>query len=172
MAFVLFVITRWGSQYGLVVSVLKNKQALFAWLLDSRVEVGKKKGDNTLRPTIVDQDFQTKLAELAEILELIHKAQKRSESNDATLAHVVPYWLQLEHDLKAQANLYPYLKPILALGGVFNKWLNTQTQPIHQAAFLLNPISSLQYIDENGKEAAIQWILNHVKDQKVVHCSI
>jgi hypothetical protein len=29
-AFVLSVITRWGSQYGLVLSVLKNKQALFS----------------------------------------------------------------------------------------------------------------------------------------------
>lgn len=35
-AFVLSVITRWGSQYGLILSVLKNKQALFSWVLDSR----------------------------------------------------------------------------------------------------------------------------------------
>jgi hypothetical protein len=30
MAFVLAVITRWGTQYSLVKLVLKNKQALFA----------------------------------------------------------------------------------------------------------------------------------------------
>jgi hypothetical protein len=59
-----------------------------------------------------------------EVLELIHKALKRLESNDATLAHVVPRWLQLEHDLKALADLYPYLKPILAPDRVFNKRLN------------------------------------------------
>jgi hypothetical protein len=57
MAFVLSDITRWGSQYGLVVSDLKKKQALFAWLSDFRAEVGNKKGGNTFRPTIMDQDF-------------------------------------------------------------------------------------------------------------------
>jgi hypothetical protein len=93
---------------------------------------------------------------LAEILEPIYKAQIQSESNNATLAQVVPRWLQLEQDLKALAQLYPYLEPILALGRVFNKRLNTQTQPIHWAAFLLDPISSLQYINADGQEAAIQ----------------
>jgi hypothetical protein len=57
MAFVLSVIVRWGTQYGLVQSVLKNKQALFAWVVDERAQVGKKKGINTLRSTILDADF-------------------------------------------------------------------------------------------------------------------
>jgi hypothetical protein len=52
--------------------------------------------------------------------------------------------------------------------------LNTQTQPIHWAAFLLDPISSLQYIDADGQEAAIQWLLDYVSKQekKKVSCSI
>jgi hypothetical protein len=85
MAFVLSVITRWGSLYGLIRSVLKNKQALFAWVADSRAQVGKRKG-NTLKPTILDLEFWGKLSELANILEPIHKAQIMSESNKATLA--------------------------------------------------------------------------------------
>jgi len=50
-----------------------------------------------------------------------------SESDSSTLAYVVPRWLQLTQDLKRLSKIYLYLKPILALGGVFNIQLNTQT---------------------------------------------
>jgi hypothetical protein len=68
---------------------------------------------------------------VAKIIKPIHKAQKMSKSDSATLAHVVPRWLCLEHDLKALAKVYLYLNPILALRGMFNEQLNTQTRPIH-----------------------------------------
>jgi hypothetical protein len=68
---------------------------------------------------------------VAEIIKLIHKAQKMFESNSATLAHVIPQWLCLESKLVALSKLYPYLKPILALNRVFNTRLNTQTSEIH-----------------------------------------
>jgi hAT family C-terminal dimerisation region len=84
----------------------------------------------------------------------------------------VPCWLQLEHELKALAQVYSYLEPILAPGGVFNKRLNTQTQLIHWAAFILDPISSLQVINAEGKKLAIEWILDKVEHRKEVHYSI
>jgi hypothetical protein len=74
MAFVLSSIVRWGTQYGLVQSVLKNKQALFAWVADERAQIGKKKGINTLRSTILDTDFWKALSKLAYILQPIHEA--------------------------------------------------------------------------------------------------
>jgi hypothetical protein len=155
IAFVLSVITRWGSQYGLTQSVLKNQQALFAWVADKRAQVGKKKQENTLRPLILDQDFWKDLSELAIILKPIHEAQKMSESNNASLAKVVPRWLQLEQDLKDLSQIYLYLKPVLASGSIFNTRFNTQTEPIHWAAFLLDPTSSLWFIDTKGRERAI-----------------
>jgi hAT family C-terminal dimerisation region len=64
------------------------------------------------------------------------------------------------------------LKPILAPGGVFNKRLNTQTQPIHWAAFVLDPTSHLRVINAEGKESAIEWILERLKHKKEASCSI
>jgi hypothetical protein len=87
---VLSVITQYGSQYGLILSVLKNKQALFSWVSDSQAQVGKKKGINLLQSTILDSEFWSKLQEMAKIIKPIHEAQVMSESNSSTLAHVVP----------------------------------------------------------------------------------
>jgi hypothetical protein len=172
MAFILSVIIRWGTQYGLALSVLKNKQALFAWVADPRAQVGKKKGINTLSSTILDAGFWRDLSELTEILKPIHKAQKMSESNSSTLAKVMPRWQQLEKELERLAQVYPYLDPILAPNGVFKQRLLTQTQPIHWAAFILDPTSTLRFIDAKGRETAIQWILRYSKDKKKVHCSL
>jgi hypothetical protein len=174
VAFVLSVITRWGTQYGLVLSVLKNKEALFLWIADSRARVGKKKNITQLRSIIVDSEFWSKLGEVAEIIKPIHEAQKMSESNSATLAHVIPRWLRLESKLVALSELYPYLKPILAPGGIFNTRLNMQTSEIHWAAFVLDPTSHLRFIDGAGKQLAIDWLLDHADpaEKKEVSCSI
>jgi hypothetical protein len=99
---------------------------------------------------------------MAEIIKPIYEAQKMSESDSATLVHVVPRCLWLEHDLKALAEVYLYLNPILAPRGIFNKRLNTQTCLIHWAAFLLDPTSHLRVINAKGKELAKEWILDHV----------
>jgi hypothetical protein len=156
----------------LTQSVLKNKQALFAWVADERAQIGKKKLENTLRPLILDQDFWTKLNELADILKPIHEAQKMSESNNANLAKVVPRWLRLEQELKNLSQIYLYLKPILAPHRIFNTRLNAQTGPIHWAAFVLDPTSSLRFIDAKGREQAIKWIIDRVENKKVVHASL
>jgi hypothetical protein len=172
MAFVLSVITRWGTQYGLVKSVLKNKLALFAWVNDKNAQVGKKKPGNTLKPLIQDHEFWQGLTELSDILKPIHEAQKMSESNGATLAKVIPRWLQLEQELQELSQIYPYLKPTLAPSGVFNERLNKQTLPIHWVAYLLDPISSLRHINSEGKESAKEWIIQHAGDKKKVNASI
>lgn len=90
MALILSIITHQGTQYSLVLSVLKNKQALFAQVVDDQVQVGKKKGVKTLSPVILDVDFQRSLSKLAYILKPIYKAQKMLESNGATLVKVIP----------------------------------------------------------------------------------
>jgi hypothetical protein len=48
-----------------------------------------------------------------------------------TLAKDMPRWLRLEEELKRLAQVYPYLKRILALGGPFKERFNRQTSPIH-----------------------------------------
>jgi hypothetical protein len=60
---------------------------------------------------------------MAEIIKPIYEAQVMSENDSSTLAHVVPWWLQLEQDLKHLSEIYLYLKPILAPGRVLAGFL-------------------------------------------------
>jgi hypothetical protein len=97
-------------------------------------------------------DFWEKLSELANILELIYKAQIMLESNYSTLAKVILYWHKLEYNLKGLVLQYLSLYPILVPGRLFNKRLNTQTKPIYWAAFLLDPTSILYVLNTKGQE--------------------
>jgi hypothetical protein len=51
-ALILAVITRWGTQFTLITSLLKCKSALFAWLGDPQAQMGQKKGENILAATV------------------------------------------------------------------------------------------------------------------------
>lgn len=95
-----------------------------------------------------------------------------SEDNYATLAKVVPRWLHLEEELQILSQVYPYLKPILAPRGIFDTRQKAQTEPIHWAAFILDPTSHLRFIDLRGRERATKWILDRVEDKKKVHASL
>jgi hypothetical protein len=50
--------------------------------------------------------------------------------------------------------------------------MRTQTQDIHWAAFVLDPISHLRAINAESKESAVEWILQHVEHKKEVSCSL
>ncbi len=100
-ALLLSVITRWGTQFLLVLSVLRCKGALFSWLGDKRVIMGKKGSKvNSLEKIILDHSFWTNLSSLEQILHPIHEAQKMSESDKSTLSKVVPRWMKLEAELQ------------------------------------------------------------------------
>jgi uncharacterized protein (UPF0548 family) len=92
---ILSVMTRWGTQYHLCNSVLKNKDALTAWAIHKDTEIGKKGNGDGVKDVIMDDQFWVQLEKLCKVLKVIHEAQKKSESNDSTLGKVIPRWLQL-----------------------------------------------------------------------------
>ena len=89
---ILSVMTRWGTQYHLYNSVLKNKDALERWAIRKDTAIGKK-GKGKQKDVILDDMFWVQLGKLCQALKLIHEAQKISESNDSTLGKVIPRWL-------------------------------------------------------------------------------
>jgi len=54
----------------------------------------------------------------------------------------------------------------------FINCLNKQALPIHWAAYLLNLISSLHSIEDEGQDRAKEWLIRHAEDKKKVSLSI
>ena len=94
-AFLLAILTRWGTQYSMVKSLLQNKSALYLWVADLKAQMGKKKGENTIAADITNPGFWNTLLSIEQIIQPIHEAQKESKCDRSTLAKVVPRWISL-----------------------------------------------------------------------------
>lgn len=103
MALILLVMTRWGTQYHLCNSILKNRIALENWAARSDTKMGK---ENPQKKLILEDTFWSKLQRLCQIIKPIHKAQKMSEALGATLGKVVPRWNNLQKQLEAFFHWY------------------------------------------------------------------
>jgi hypothetical protein len=175
-ALLLSVVTRWGTQFLLVLSVLRCKGALFSWLGDKRAAMGKKGSKvNSLEKIILDHSFWTNLSSLEQILRPIHEAQKMSESNKSTLSKVVPRWMKLEAELQQLGKQYPLLVGgVTQAGGVFRERSKKQITDVHYAAWLLDPISLLTPPGKAQVDIGIQFLLARatLEDKKAVHASI
>jgi len=172
-ALILSVITRWGTQFLLIVSVLRCRNALFAWLGDPRAQIGKK-GENRLNGIITNQSFWSDLAAIEQIIRPIHEAQKMSESNSSTLSKVVPRWQKLGAELGRLSSIYSSLVGgFLDIGGPFFARLGKQTTDLHFAAFLLDPISLLKPTNNVEVDRALTFLLKRCKEdhKKELHRS-
>lgn len=79
-AFILSVITRWGTHHGLLKSVRLNKEALRAYTLDERCQIA-----TDVRESIQNTGFWHLLDDLFELINFIHERQKMSESETSML---------------------------------------------------------------------------------------
>jgi hypothetical protein len=86
-ALILSVLTRWGTQYHLCRSILKNRDALEKWALRKDTKLNT---DNSQKQSILNDSFWTQLNKLCQAIKLIHDQQKISERNNATLGEVIP----------------------------------------------------------------------------------
>jgi hypothetical protein len=165
-ALLLSVITRWGSQFLLISSVLRCRNALFAWLGDPRAQIGKK-GENKLSSIITDQSFWSDLSIIEQIIRPIHEAQKMSESDSSTLSKVVPRWQKLGAELGRLSLIFPNLiGGFLDIGGPFFARLAKQTTDLHSAAFLLDPISLLKSTNQEEVNKALSFLLKRCKEEQ------
>ena len=175
-ALLLSVITRWGSQFLLVISVLRCKGPLFAWLSDSRARMGKKGSKvNILEKIITDHVFWANLSSLEQILRPIHEAQKMSESDGSILSKVIPRWMKLEAELRQLGILLPSLiGGITQAGGVFRERSKKQITDVHYAAWLLDPISLLKPPGQIQIDIGIKFLLARAaqENKKAIHISI
>lgn len=149
IALILSVLTRWGTQYGLVTSVLSNKMALRSF-----VKEFTRQGRFTTRELdldafkhINDSGFWERLSLLQELLKPLDEAITMSESNKAHLGKVVPRWASILSHLNTMKDDFPDLQQFLSPEGEFFTRFKRQVGPLHRIAFYLDPINNKTPID-------------------------
>lgn len=131
-------------------SVAKSKEALRAYAFDPSANFQPKKDKplNPIKSYLLDPEFWSGLDDLITIMRPIHKAQKISKANNATVDQVYSCWLNLQNHINQSAafsqferNLHEYL----ALR--FRQRLNKQFSPAHRAAHYLHPANIQKPLD-------------------------
>jgi hypothetical protein len=138
--FVLSVASRWGTQAGMVDSVLQNKAALQAYCHDPDTRM---KADNVA--SIQSSRFWFSLEELSELIAPIQTKQKASEADGAHVGYVVERWNEIEGHLMDCANRLACLEhhrdTLRNLFVARRRTLLPETPALHLTAFILNPVN-------------------------------
>src|SRR5579859_4274436 len=110
----LSVITRWGTQYHLVESLLKSKDAL------RRYAIAHEPGDLAAHAHdyINSSMFWASLESLRELLQPIDEALWMSESNQAHLEKVLDRWAMIHMHLNRMKTDFPILGKLVQVFGV------------------------------------------------------
>jgi len=135
-ALVLSVITRWGTQFRLISSLLRSKVALRKYVDDREP---KDLGYNAYE-YISDRNFWRDLDIMRELLEPIDEHLKMSESSKGHLGLVLDRWIDILKHLKRRIKDIPELEDFTnENGGLFAQRYKRQVAPIHIVAFYLRP---------------------------------
>ena len=140
---ILSVITQWGTQYRLISSLLRSKDALRRY---AEVHKVKDLGHDAFE-YICDNAFWAELEILHEILKPIDEKLKMSESSKSHLGHVMNRWNDIVDHLHRKAMAIPELidfleqsdDDITGTKGAFHRRYNRQVTTIHTVAYFLMP---------------------------------
>jgi hypothetical protein len=136
ISLVLSVITRWGTQYRLITSLLKNKDALKRCVGDYEDFPPKQRIKQPVIDTIMDWDFWNELELMRELLQPIDERLKMSESGKSHLGHVLNRWMDLLKHLNEKKKEIMELETFIADGTFRNRYAR-QVLPIHIVAYYL-----------------------------------
>jgi len=149
---ILSVITRWGTQFRLIQSVLNSKDALKRYAYDfGDLPVNKRLNQASI-DILRDTTFWRSLEPLRELLLPLDEALRMSESGSSHLGHVLPRWIAIAEHLGMRKLDYPdALTPFMAVDNEtgFAGRYKRQVMPIHVAAYYLLPETRNKHIPEN-----------------------
>jgi hypothetical protein len=138
-ALIASVITRWGSQYNLILSVNNSRKALVDWAHSVSNQDTAKIVE--VIGTILDKSFWTLLEELCDIFQPLHIMQKASEASNAGIMEVAERWCKLQKLMPEKARFTGFSQEIneYFTGDGFKSRERRQILPIHRVAYFLNP---------------------------------
>ena len=145
-AFVLSVLTRWGTQLAMVRSLIKIMPALtkyFTKYASFEDQSEEKKTFMRLAGELVwSKDFNQDLELMNEILSPIHEAIKMSESDSCVLRHVISHWINILTAIQEHNNNQDSADIALMEERCFKPRYSLQVAPIHVIAWLLDPTNA------------------------------
>ncbi|EGU76692.1 hypothetical protein FOXB_12797, partial [Fusarium oxysporum f. sp. conglutinans Fo5176] len=104
-AFLSAVITRWGSQFNALQSVLRCKEPLQAYARRPDVRAELASGSLELLPKVLESvnnpHFWIRLETVLAIIKPVNSRQRASEADRAHIGHVIPRWLEIKAEWKA-----------------------------------------------------------------------
>lgn len=93
--FCMSVITRWGTQAGLMESVIENKRALKEYIKEPTAEVAP-----DIKSVIIKSEFWVTLEDLYTLIEGISVPQKQSEATHAHVGLVQQRWNNIDKHIE------------------------------------------------------------------------
>jgi hypothetical protein len=135
-AFILSVITRWGTQSAMISAVLDNKQSLRAYLEDPRAECAP-----DVRSIIEDTAFWAVLEDLGALIDGISKRQKASEAEKAHVGTVRKRWDEIRLHLESSLRFGLFKANPQAAAQIlptFDRRRKVQSVALHTVAFFLD----------------------------------
>ena len=164
-AFVLAVSTQWGTQAGLIGSVLDNKRPLISYLNDENAEPAP-----DVKSIIRQTPFWACLDDLYTLLGGISERQKMSESTHAHIGQVHQCWIEVHEHIRVttmEVGTFQ-LKPeaTARLLPAFSARHQKQNVPIHLVAYFLDPssIQSEQIPTSEQNEVIIAFLKRYGSD--------
>jgi hypothetical protein len=158
-AFIVAVITRWGTQLAMLVSVKDNQSAIKAYAIDPASDV-----THDFKQLVCISDFWQRLDTLLYLFNPIHEAQKMSESDRARLSFVPQRWQTIQTHLHEAKELYPQAQEIL--DQVFLPRMQKQVIALHWAAFYLDPVNAGKPMTSACQQQIISFLTTHVPDNR------
>lgn len=134
-AFILSVLTRWGTQVNMIESVSRNRQALQDLCEDNRCELSL-----VLKQLLWDPGFWKDIMLINNILKPIHDIQYGSEKDGYKLHHVIRGWKQIRVHLNLWSIDTDQDAEIQLLDErVFIPRYRKQVMDVHVVAYLFHP---------------------------------
>ena len=138
---VLSVITRWGTQYRLIQSVINNKDALKLYAYNYAEYPASQRIKESVINIIKSSDFWAELESLRKLSQPLDEGLRISESGKSHLGHVLTRWTGFLDHLTAEKVGFPnelssFLSPV---NGTFAQHYQRQVNSIHIAAYYLLP---------------------------------
>ena len=143
VALILHCITRWGSQVGMLNSVLANQRVLelYSQQAHPQIDANKKNKETHVLPILQDLGFWQDAARIQRILKPIHEIQYLSESDNYPLYRVLDNWMQIKISimrLSQERGMESANIPHIANTLWDDRYLH-QINQLHVAAYLLVP---------------------------------
>lgn len=161
IALISSVMTRWGTQFRVLMSLSNNMRALQYYTTDAEIKM-----DRSIITDLQDNTFWNNLGDLLRIIQPLHEAQKELEASGSHIGLVAARWIRIQEGLRALrlVNFKDDLQ--LFVDYDLPARMSIQLTPLHWAAFYLIPEKFNFFISPATELQIIEVFEKHITDRE------